>query len=132
MRGLICDLGYKCATIDFIQPLRKTGVTKNNFFTLYDIGMLGIISHSKFPIRLAALLGFVIGGFSFLLGIIYFILKLIFWDSFPLGIAPIIIGLFFLIGLQFMFIGIIGEYIGSIHTYSQNRPLVVEKERINF
>ena len=94
--------------------------------------MLGIISHSKFPIRLAALLGFVIGGFSFLLGIIYFILKLIFWDSFPLGIAPIIIGLFFLIGLQFMFIGIIGEYIGSIHTYSQNRPLVVEKERINF
>ncbi len=132
MRGLICDLGYKFDTIQFIQPSRKRGITKNNFYTLYDIGMLGIISHSKFPIRFAALLGFLIGATSFLIGLIYIILKLIYWDSFPFGIAPLIIGLFFFIGLQFIFISLIGEYIGSIHTYSQNRPLVVEKERINF
>ena len=132
MRGLICDLGYSVKTVDFTQPARKRGVTKNNFYTLYDIGMLGIISHSKVPIRLAAFLGFLIGSFSFLIGLIYFITKLIYWDSFPMGIAPLIIGLFFFIGLQFFFIGIVGEYIGSIHTYSQNRPLVIEKERINF
>lgn len=132
MRGLICDLGYSIKTVNFTQPERKKGITKNNFYTLYDIGMLGIISHSKVPIRLAAFLGFLIGSFSFLIGLIYFITKLIYWDSFPMGIAPLIIGLFFFIGLQFIFIGIIGEYIGSIHTYSQNRPLVVEKERINF
>ena len=132
MRGLICDLGYDVKTIDFTQPERKKGITKNNFYTLYDIGMLGIISHSKTPIRLAALLGFMIGIISFLIGVIYFILKIIYWESFPMGIAPLIIGLFFFIGLQFIFIGVIGEYIGSIHTYSQNRPLVVEKERINF
>ncbi|MDG2171217.1 MAG: glycosyltransferase [Gammaproteobacteria bacterium] len=132
MRGLICDLGYDFDTIPFIQPSRKRGITKNNFSTLYDIGMLGIISHSKFPIRFCAFLGFLIGAVSFLIGVIYLILKIIFWASFPVGIAPLIIGLFFFIGLQFIFIGVIGEYIGSIHTYSQNRPLVVVKEKINF
>ena len=132
MRGLICDLGYEFDTIPFIQPSRKRGLTKNNFSTLYDIGMLGIISHSKFPIRFCAFLGFLIGAISFTIGLAYLLLKLIFWDSFPVGIAPLIIGLFFFIGLQFIFIGIIGEYIGSIHTYSQNRPLVVVKEKINF
>ena len=132
LRGLICDLGYKAATIPFKQPARKRGLTKNNFYTLYDIGILGIISHSKVPIRFAAFLGFIMGLASFIVAILYVILKLFFWSSFPIGIAPIIIGIFFFLGLQFMFIGVIGEYIGSIHTYSQNRPLVTEKERINF
>ncbi len=132
LRGLICDLGYKVETISFKQPARKRGLTKNNFYTLYDIGILGVISHSKIPIRFAAFLGFIMGLISFIVAIIYIILKLIFWSSFPMGIAPIIIGIFFFLGLQFMFIGVIGEYIGSIHTYSQNRPLVIEKERINF
>jgi len=132
LRGLICDLGYKVATISFKQPARKRGLTKNNFYTLYDIGILGIISHSKVPIRFAAFLGFIMGLASFIVAIFYVILKLVFWSSFPIGIAPIIIGIFFFLGLQFMFIGVIGEYIGSIHTYSQNRPLVIEKERINF
>jgi len=132
LRGLICDLGYKVETISFKQPARKRGLTKNNFYTLYDIGILGVISHSKIPIRFAAFLGFIMGLISFVVAIIYIILKLIFWSSFPMGIAPIIIAIFFFLGLQFMFIGVIGEYIGSIHTYSQNRPLVVEKERINF
>jgi len=132
LRGLICDLGYKVETISFKQPARKRGLTKNNFYTLYDIGILGVISHSKVPIRFAAFLGFIMGFISFVVAIFYVILKLLFWSSFPMGIAPIIISIFFFLGLQFMFIGVIGEYIGSIHTYSQNRPLVIEKERINF
>ena len=132
LRGLICELGYEIKTIPFVQPKRLKGITKNNFYTLYDIAMLGIITHSKLPIRIAAIAGLSLGLISSVVGIIFIILKLIYWESFPLGLAPIIIGLFFLLGIQLMFIGIIGEYIGSIHTYLQNRPLVIEKERINF
>ena len=132
LRGLICELGYEIKTIPFIQPRRLRGITKNNFYTLYDIAMLGIISHSKLPIRIAAFVGFLLGFLSMLVGIVFTILKLIYWDAFPLGIAPVVVGLFFLLGIQLMFIGILGEYVGSIHTYLQKRPLVVEKERINF
>jgi dolichol-phosphate mannosyltransferase len=94
--------------------------------------MLGMVSHSKVPIRIVAFLGFVLGFLSVLAGIIFLILKLMFWYYFPIGIAPIVIGVFFLFGIQLFFIGIIGEYIGSIHTYLQHKPIVVEKERINF
>lgn len=132
LRGLICELGYPIKTISFVQPRRLGGITKNNFYTLFDIAMLGMVSHSKVPIRVAALSGFLLGGVSILTAIYFFLMKLIFWDSFPLGSAPAIIGLFFLFGIQLLFIGILGEYIGSIHTYSQNRPIVIEKERINF
>jgi dolichol-phosphate mannosyltransferase len=132
LRGLICELGYEIKTIPFVQPKRLKGITKNNFYTLYDIAMLGIITHSKLPIRIAAISGMFLGLISLLVGIIFIILKLVYWESFPLGLAPIIVGLFFLLGIQLMFIGIIGEYIGSIHTYLQKRPLVIEKERINF
>lgn len=132
LRGLICELGYEIKTIPFVQPRRLRGITKNNLYTLYDIAMLGIISHSKLPIRIAAFSGFILGLLSMLVAIIFVVLKLIYWDSFPLGIAPVVIGLFFLLGIQMMFIGILGEYVGSIHAYLQNRPLVVEKERVNF
>jgi dolichol-phosphate mannosyltransferase len=132
LRGLICELGYEIKTIPFAQPRRLRGISKNNFYTLYDIAMLGIVSHSKVPIRIAAFAGFALGTISLLVAMGYTILKLLFWDSFPLGIAPVVIGLFFLFGMQLMFIGILGEYIGSIHTYLQRRPVVVEKERINF
>ncbi len=132
LRGLICELGYEVKTIPFLQPRRLRGISKNNFFTLYDIAMLGIVSHSKMPIRIAALAGFAIGGISVLVAIVYLLLKLIYWDSFPFGTGPIVIGMFFLLGVQLMFIGILGEYIGSIHTYIQKRPIVVEKKRINF
>lgn len=132
LRGLICELGYEVKTIPFTQPRRLRGISKNNFYTLYDIAMLGIISHSKVPIRIAAFTGFALGGISVIVAIIFLILKLIFWESFPLGIAPVVIGLFFLLGIQLLFIGILGEYIASIHTYIQRRPVVVEKERINF
>lgn len=132
LRGLICELGYPIKTIPFIQPRRLGGITKNNFYTLFDIAMLGIVSHSKVPIRIAALAGFILGAISILMAIYFLVMKLIFWESFPLGGAPALIGLFFLFGVLLFFIGILGEYIGSIHTYIQNRPIVVEKERINF
>lgn len=132
LRGLICELGYEVKTIPFEQPRRLRGISKNNFYTLYDIAMLGIVSHSKVPIRLAALAGFALGALSVLVAMVFLVLKLLFWNSFPLGMAPVIIGLFFLLGIQLLFIGILGEYIGSIHTYVQRRPVVVEKERINF
>jgi glycosyltransferase involved in cell wall biosynthesis len=131
-RGLICELGYEIKTIQFIQPRRLRGVTKNNFYTLYDLAMLGMVSHSKIPIRIVAFLGFILGFLSILAGITFLILKLTFWYYFPIGIAPIVIALFFLFGVQLFFMGIIGEYIGSIHTYVQHKPVVVEKERINF
>lgn len=132
LRGLICELGYEVKTIQFVQPRRLGGITKNNFYTLFDIAMLGMVSHSKVPIRMAALVGFLLGTISILIAFVFLVLKLMFWNSFPLGSAPVVIGLFFLFGVLLFFIGILGEYIGSIHTYLQNRPIVVEKERINF
>ena len=132
LRGLICELGYEIKTIPFVQPRRLRGISKNNLYALYDIAMLGIVSHSKVPIRIAAFAGFALGMLSVIAAIVFLILKLLYWDSFPMGIAPVIIALFFLFGIQLMFIGILGEYIGSIHSYLQRRPVVVEKERINF
>lgn len=132
LRGLICELGYEIKTIPFTQPRRLRGISKNNIYTLYDIAMLGIVSHSKVPIRIMAFTGMALGGISFIIAMIFLVLKLLYWNSFPMGIAPIVIGLFFLFGIQLMFIGILGEYIGTIHTYVQRRPIVVEKERVNF
>lgn len=131
-RGLISDIGFESYKIEYVQPARKRGITKNNFYTLYDIAMLGITNHSKIPLRLAALLGFAMSALSFLVAIGYLIAKLIFWNYFSLGIAPLVIGLFLFSSVQLFFIGIIGEYIGSIHTQVLKRPLVTEKERINF
>lgn len=132
LRGLISELGYEVKEIPFNQPRRLRGLSKNNIYTLYDIAMLGIVSHSKVPIRVATLLGFTIGMLSVLAGVLFLVAKLAYWNSIPLGIAPIAIGMFFLIGLQFIFLGVLGEYIGSIHGYAQRRPVVVEQERINF
>jgi glycosyltransferase involved in cell wall biosynthesis len=131
-RGLICDLGYKQALIPFKQPLRRRGFTKNNFYTLYDLAMLGFTNHSKVPLRLATFAGFCIGALSFLVGLVYLVYKLVFWQQFQAGTAPVVIGIFFLGALQLFFIGLIGEYVGSIHTQVLHRPLVIEKERINF
>jgi len=131
-RGLICDLGFERATIEYVQPARKRGITKNNFYTLYDLAILGIINHSKIPLRLATMTGFLLGTMSLLVAFGYFVYKIVFWDSFSLGIAPLVIGLFFFSSVQLFFIGLIGEYIGAIHTQVLKRPLVIEKERINF
>lgn len=131
-RGLICDIGFERAEIEYTQPVRKRGITKNNFYTLYDVAMLGMTNHSKVPLRLATMLGFAVSLLSLLAGLAYVVYKLVFWNQFSVGIAPLVIGLFFVGSVQLFFLGIVGEYVGSIHTQVLKRPLVVEKERINF
>jgi len=131
-RGLISEFGFEIVEIEYVQPERKNGKTKNNFYTLYDIAMLGIITHSKIPLRMATFLGFLLGAFSLIVAGIYFLYKIVFWRNFQVGMAPIAIGLFFFAAVQLFFIGIIGEYIGTIFTQLKDRPLVIEKERINF
>lgn len=131
-RGLVCEIGFPIATVPFKQPRRARGVTKNNFYTLYDIAMLGITNHSKVPLRLMAMAGFGLAGVSLLIAFGFLIAKLVFWDSFSLGMAPVLIGLFFFGALQMFFIGLLGEYVGAIHTQVRNMPLVIESERVNF
>lgn len=131
-RGLLCEIGYPIDKITFKQPKRNKGITKNNFYTLYDLALLGITNHSKVPIRVMSIVGFTLSILSIFVAIIFLILKVLFWDAFDLGTAPIIIGIFFFGAIQTFCLGLIGEYIGSIHTNVRNFPLVVEKERINF
>jgi polyisoprenyl-phosphate glycosyltransferase len=131
-RGLVCEIGLSMSTVAFKQPRRAKGVTKNNFFTLYDIAMLGITKHSKLPLRLVTMGGFLLAFLSLLVSFFYLIYKIIYWDSVQVGIAPMLIGLFFFGGIQMFFIGILGEYVGAIHTQARKMPLVVESERVNF
>ena len=131
-RGLINEIGEEVKTITFNQPSRKAGLTKNNIFTLYDIGILGIVKHSRKPLRFMVLLGFVLSLISFTTGLFYLIYKLIYWDSFSLGLAPIIVGIFLVSSVQIILLGLVGEYIGIILIHQRNMPLVLEKERINF
>jgi len=131
-RGLISEVGFDIETIKFDQPLRKLGKTKNNFFTLYDLAMLGVVKHSRMPLRIMTLLGFISSFGCLFVATIYLILKLIFWNSFELGSAPTIIGIFTISSIQIMLLGLLGEYIGVILMHQRNMPLVIEKERINF
>ena len=131
-RGLLCEIGFPIATVPFRQPRRKRGITSNNFYTLYDIAMLGITNHSKVPLRLMTMGGFVLSFLSLLIALGFLFAKFIFWNSFQIGTAPIIIGIFFFAAVQTFLIGLLGEYIGSIHTKVRNMPLVIEAERINF
>jgi glycosyltransferase involved in cell wall biosynthesis len=131
-RGLILEITNKIDIVEFDQPNRKHDESKNNFFTLFDMAMLGIIKHSKLPLRLMTITGFVFSAAACVVGIFFFIYKLLFWESFQLGLAPIILGLFFGISFQILLLGIIGEYVGFILTQVRKFPLVVERERINF
>ena len=131
-RGLITEITENIKLISFHQPKRKKGKTKNNFYTLYDLGILGIVKHSKFPLRVMTFFGFIFSILSLLVALIYLVFKLIYWDSFELGVAPIIIGIFLLAFFQIFLSGLIGEYVMSILTQTRKLPLVVEKERINF
>jgi glycosyltransferase involved in cell wall biosynthesis len=131
-RGLIADIGFPAARIEYLQPRRKRGITKNNFYTLYDMAMLGLTNYTRVPLRLATMLGFVAAVLSFLVGLFYLIYKLIDWQNFSLGIAPLAAGLFFFGAVQLFFLGIVGEYIGAIYIQILHRPPVIEKERINF
>jgi len=132
IRGLIFELGFKIDFIDFDQPKRPKGISKNNLYTLFDIGLLGIVKHSNILLRLMILFGFFFGFLSLLIAIGFLFYKMLFWYSFQLGLAPILIGFFSLTAFQIMIIGLIGEYVSTVLTYSKNLPLVIEKERINF
>jgi polyisoprenyl-phosphate glycosyltransferase len=131
-RGMIADLGYACAEVAYDPAPRERGLSKNNFYTLYDLAMLGITSHSKVPLRVATIAGFALSGMSLLVALGYLVYKLLFWNQFTVGVAPMIIGVFFFASVQLFFIGVLGEYIAAIHTRVQHRPLVIEKERVNF
>ena len=132
IRGLICDIGFEKAFVEYKQPSRRRGISKNNFYSLYDNAMIGIVKHSKVPLRLMTFLGFGLSFLSLGVAVFYFILKLMFWNEFALGLAPIIISLFFLGSVQLLCMGVLGEYIGAIYTRVNKKPVVVEKERINF
>jgi glycosyltransferase involved in cell wall biosynthesis len=131
-RGLIMEISNKIDTVEFDQPNRKHDESKNNFFTLFDVAMLGIIKHSKLPLRLMTITGFVFSAIACVTGIFFLIYKMLFWESFQLGLAPIILGLFFGISFQILLLGIIGEYVGFILIQVRKFPLVIERERINF
>lgn len=131
-RGLISEIGYDIARVPFKQPSRKHGKTKASFFILYDMAMLGIITHSRIPMRLASMSGFLLSAFSLLVGLAYLIAKLVFWNQFQLGLAPVVIGTFLMSSAVLFSVGVLGEYVASIQTHVRKLPLVVERERINF
>lgn len=132
MRGIVAELGFERKEIKYQQQKRRAGKTKNNWYTLYDIGMIGITSYSKVVMRLATIFGFILSGISFITAIVYLVFKLLYWDRFPAGTAPLLIGVFLLGSLQLFFIGFLGEYILNINTRVMKRPLVIEEKRINF
>ncbi len=132
LRGQISEIGYPVARVPFVQPRRTRGFTKNNFYTLFDIAMLGFTNHTKVPLRLATMVGFFMSMLCLGVSLGYLVYKLLKWDSFTLGTAPVVVGLFFIGSVQLFFIGVLGEYIGAIHTKVTKRPLVVERERLNF
>ena len=132
LKGLISEVGFKSAKIEYHQKVRKRGKSSFNFYRMYDLAMLGITTYSNFPLRLATIIGFALSLLSFLVGLVTLILKLLFWNLFPIGTAAIIVGLFLFSSVQLFFIGILGEYIGLINRRSLKRPLVVERKRVNF
>ena len=131
-RGLVSEIGFRRCEVPFVQAERKFGRTKNNWVTLYDMAMTGFVNHSKLPLRLATITGFVVGALSLVAAAAYLVVKLCFWNTFQLGLAPLVIGMFFLSAVQLFFIGVIGEYLGAVWTQVKSRPLVIEEERINF
>lgn len=132
LRGIVAELGPDRKLIEYQQEKRKTGKTKNNWYSLYDAAMLSFTSYTKIGLRLATIVGFVMSAISMLIALVYLVLKLVLWDQFPMGTAPILIGVFIFGSIQLFFIGLLGEYILSINTRLLNRPLVIEEDRINF
>jgi glycosyltransferase involved in cell wall biosynthesis len=132
LRGMISEIGFQPEKIEYTQKRRERGASKINLYELYDTAMLGITAHSKIPLRLATFAGFCLGALSLLVAFGYLVYKLAFWNSFQLGMAPLVIGIFFFSAVQLFFTGIVGEYVSAIYTQTIHRPLVIEKERINF
>ena len=131
-RGLVVELGFKVETADFHQPIRKNGKTKSTFLKLYDVALLGLISQGGAAMRLVSLLGFGVAAVSLLVALGYLLAKLIYWDSFELGLTPLILGVFFFGSVQVALLGLLGEYLASIQRRLKNLPLVIESERVNF
>jgi glycosyltransferase involved in cell wall biosynthesis len=131
-RGMIAEIGLPYFELEYDQPKRKRGSSKNNFYALYDLAMLAITQLSKIPLRFVTFAGFVCSALCVFIGFAYFVYKLLFWDHFSLGIAPLVIGLFLFASVQMLSLGIMGEYIATILTQVQRRPYVVERERVNF
>lgn len=131
-RGMIAEIGLPFCEVLYDQPQRKRGSTKNSFYSLYDMAMLAVTQLSKVPLRFVTFVGFVSSLLCVIVGIVYFFYKLLFWNNFSVGLAPIVIGMFLFASVQLLSLGIIGEYIGSIYTQVRKRPYVVERERINF
>lgn len=132
LRGIVAELGYRRKEIPYEQPQRRAGKTHNNWYSLYDAAMLSFTSYTKIGLRLATFIGIFVGVLSFIIAIVYLIMKLVFWNTFTAGMAPVIIGMFFLGSVQLFFLGFMGEYILSMNQRIMNRPLVIEEERINF
>lgn len=132
IKGLVAELGYERKEINYTQPKRKSGKSKNNFWALYDYAMLSFTSYTKAGLRLATFAGMIVSLISFIIGLVYLVLKLMYWDRFSAGSAPVLIGTFFLGSIQLFFIGFLGEYIMAINERVKNRPLVIEEKRINF
>ncbi len=132
LRGIVAELGFKRVNIEYTQAKRRAGKTHNNFFTLFDAAMLSFTSYTKVGLHLVTFVGMILSALSILAALVYFVLKLLYWDRFSAGFAPMIIGLFFLNAIELLFIGFVGEYVMSINTRVMNRPLVIEEERINF
>ena len=131
LRGIVAELGYKRKEIPYEQPKRRAGKTHNNFYKLYDAAMLSVTSYTKAGLRLATIFGSLCAGLSLAVALVYLVMKLIWWDRFPAGMAPMLIGMLFLGSIQLFFIGLLGEYIMSINRRVMKRPLVIEEERIN-
>ena len=132
LRGIVAELGFRRKEIPYDQPKRRAGKTSNNLYTLYDAAMLSFTSYTKIGLRLATFAGAFCSAVSMLIAIIYLVMKLIWWDRFPAGTAPMLIGMLFLGSVQIYFIGLLGEYVLNINQRVMNRPLVVEEERIGF
>lgn len=132
LRGIVAELGYRRKEIPYEQPRRRAGKTHNNFYRLYDAAMLSVTSYTKAGLRLATIFGSICAVVSMLIALVYLVMKLIWWDRFPAGMAPMLIGMLFLESVQLFFIGFLGEYIMSINQRVMKRPLVIEEERINF
>ena len=132
LRGIVAELSYKRKEIQYEQQRRKAGKTKNNWATLYDAAMLSFTSYTKIGLRIATLLGFSFSAISLLVATVYLILKLFFWDNFPMGMAPVLLGVFIIGSVQLFFIGLLGEYIMNISAKVTKRPLVIEEKRLNF
>ena len=132
MRGLVAEYGGDLGEVFYTQPKRFAGKTHQSFYSLYDMAMLGFVNHSKVPLRLASIIGFACAIICLLIAIVYLIYKIIWWNEFQVGLAPMLVGLFFFGSVQLFFLGIVGEYVGCILTQVRHRPLVIEKGRINF